>query len=219
MPFRMVYIYMLRALLFDLDNTLYSETSGMEDGVVMRMNDFVSSWLRVPREEGIRMRREGVHNYGTTLEWLMKVKGFDDPESYLKAVHPEGEEWCIRPDPELGAILDSIPLAKAILTNAPLEHAERVLRKLGVADRFPKIYDIRYNGLVGKPAPDAFLKALADFGYGVEETLFIDDLPKYVRGFHALGGRAILKDEGDRYPDQGFERIHSLSELPALLGL
>ncbi|MGB4572275.1 MAG: HAD-IA family hydrolase [Rectinemataceae bacterium] len=215
----MVYSSMLRAMLFDLDNTLYSESTGMEDGVVLRMNDFVASWLGVSHEEGIRLRREGVRRYGTSLEWLIKEKGFKDTEVYLQAVHPEGEEWCIRPDPELGLLLDSIPLPKAILTNAPREHAERVLRKLGISDRFKTIYDLRFNGLVGKPAPDAFLKPLADFGYSVGETLFIDDLPKYARGYSALGGRAVLKDEGDRYADQGFERIRSLAELPALLVL
>jgi putative hydrolase of the HAD superfamily len=209
---------MINAIFFDLDNTLYSEKTGMEDGVVVRMNDFVARWLGVSREEGIRMRREGVKNYGTSLEWLIKEKGFSDHDAYFRAVHPAGEEICIPADPALGALLDSIHLPKAILTNAPMDHAIRVLDRLGLRDRFTAIYDIYYNNLVGKPAAEAFLKPLADFGRTVEDTLFVDDLPKYLRGFLALGGRGILKDEGNRFADTGMERIHSLYELPALLG-
>jgi hypothetical protein len=47
--------------------------------------------------------------------------------------------------------------------------------------------------------------------------LFVDDLPKYIRGYLALGGRAIIKDEGNRFGDLGFERIMSLEELPSRL--
>jgi hypothetical protein len=45
----------------------------------------------------------------------------------------------------------------------------------------------------------------------------VDDLPKSIRGYLALGGRAILKDEDDRFGNLGFERIKSLQELPGRL--
>lgn len=208
---------MISALLFDLDNTLYPERSGMEDGIVRYMNEFIAGVLGVSLEESVRQRREGVRNYGTSLEWLMKEKGFDDFDAYFRAIHPEGEEECIEFDPELPGILDALPWPKAILTNSPREHAVRVLEKLKVADRFSAIYDIRFNDLVGKPAASAFTKTLDDFGYRVEEVVFVDDLPKYAVGFRELGGRVILMDEYGRHSALGYESVAHLRELPALL--
>lgn len=210
---------MIKALLFDLDNTLYSDDSGMEAGIIRYMNDFIARYLGTDVQSAIAIRKEGVRRHGTSLEWLMKEKGFDDPDAYFAAIHPEGEEDCIVYDPELPGILDALPWPKAILTNSPREHAIRVLRKLRIADRFSKIYDIRFNELTGKPAASAFLRTLDDFGYGVADTVFVDDLPKYAVGYRELGGRVILRDEKNRYGDLGYERITHLRELPRLLGL
>lgn len=210
---------MIKALLFDLDNTLYSDASGMEAGIVRYMNDFIAGYLNVSVERAIELRKEGVRRHGTSLEWLMKEKGFTDPDAYFAAIHPEGEEDCIAFDPELPGILDALPWPKAILTNSPREHAIRVLEKLRIADRFSRIYDIRFNDLTGKPAASAFTKTLEDFGYGVRDTVFIDDLPKYAVGYRDLGGRVILRDEQNRYGDLGYERIAHLRELGPLLGL
>ena len=48
----------------------------------------------------------------------------------------------------------------------------------------------------------------------VDEVLFVDDMPKYVRGFIELGGKGLLIDEGDRFAEEGLARIRSLVELP-----
>jgi putative hydrolase of the HAD superfamily len=208
---------MIRALMFDLDNTLYSEKTGMEIHVVERINAFVAFYLGIPVSQAHLIRREGAKRFGTSLEWLVFEKGFSDPDAYFRAIHPEDEVDCVPEDPLLGKLLDSLPYEKLILTNSPMEHAQRILEKLGIQDRFAAVYDIRYNGFVGKPHPKSYLKVLEDSGLDVESTVFIDDLPKYIRGYQALGGRAILKDEGRRFLDLGFERIESLYELPHVL--
>lgn len=203
--------------MFDLDNTLYSEKNGMERRVLERINDYVSRYLGWPPEETNAKRREGARRFGTTLEWLVFEKGLKDVEGYFASTHPEGEEACLSVDPGLQALLDSLDYPKIVLTNAPMEHAERVMKALGIEDRFARVFDIKYNGLVGKPHPKSYLRALEASGFSPETTVFIDDSPKYIKGYLALGGRAILKDEGERFADLGFERILSLDELPALL--
>ncbi|MDP2790405.1 MAG: HAD-IA family hydrolase [Rectinemataceae bacterium] len=208
---------MTKALMFDLDNTLYSEYTGMERMVLERINGFVSTFLGWPAGETHARRKEGAKRYGTTLEWLVYEKGLKDVEGYFSFVHPEGEEACLADDEALRQYLDSLDYRKIVLTNAPIEHAERVLKTLGIRDRFSAVYDIKYNKLVGKPHPTSYLRALEDSGLALETTVFIDDSPKYIRGYLALGGRAILKDEGERFANLGFERIKTLADLPALL--
>ena len=208
---------MLALALFDLDNTLYPESLGMDLDIDRRMTDYVARYLGISVEEAGVFRHERARKYGTTLEWLTLEHGFEDTESYFAAVHPEGEEYCIAPDPDLARILDALPLRKAVLTNSPSEHAERVLARLGVRDRFGAIYDIRFNGLRGKPHADAYQRACAAEGVRAEETVFIDDMPKYVRGFMAVGGRAVLVDEADRFAGEGLPRIRTLAELSEAL--
>jgi putative hydrolase of the HAD superfamily len=208
---------MIRALLFDLDNTLYSEATGLETAVLQRMNQFVADMFNLPFAEAGKFRREHAKPYGTTLEWLMREKGFAEPERYFSYIHPEGEEDCLEPDHVLRLMLNSIPLPKAVLTNAPREHAERILAKLGIAECFIEVYDIWFNELLGKPNPKAYLRALDASGFSLAETLFVDDLPKYVKGYVDLGGPAVLKDEMNRFPDMPCRRIKTIYELPEVL--
>ncbi|MEI6388057.1 MAG: HAD-IA family hydrolase [Spirochaetota bacterium] len=208
---------MLRIVLFDLDNTLYSDTLGMERDILQRMNHFVARLLGLGVPEAAEMRRERARRYGTTLEWLMTEHQFTDPEAWFRAVHPEGEESVIKHDPALRKLLESIDLPKVIFTNSPMEHAQRVLEKLGVADLFERTYDIRYNELRGKPHGDAIRRVLSDCGTSPSESLLVDDVPKYVRGFVEAGGHGLLFDEFGRYGEESFPTIHSLVELPGLI--
>lgn len=208
---------MLRLLLLDLDNTLYPESRGMDHDIVRRMNEYVADYLGISAHAALALRRERAKYYGTTLEWLTVEQGFTDPESFFAAVHPEGEEYCLEPDPELARALDAIDLPKAILTNSPSEHARRVLRKIGVANRFSAIYDIRFNSLRGKPHAEAYRRACEASGAAIEETFFVDDMPKYVRGFLDIGGKGLLVDETDRLAIEGLPRVRTLHELPSYL--
>lgn len=203
--------------MFDLDNTLYSETNGMERRVLEKINEYVSAYLGWPLAETNARRREGARRFGTTLEWLVVEKGLKDVEGYFAFTHPEGEEYCLSADAALRNLLESLRLPKIVLTNAPMEHASRVLKALGIEDCFSGVFDIKYNGLVGKPHPKSYLRALEASGLSAETTVFIDDSPKYIKGYLALGGRAILKDELGRFASLEYERVATLAELPALL--
>jgi putative hydrolase of the HAD superfamily len=153
---------MLSLALFDLDNTLYPESSGMDRLTTRLMIEYVARHLKMGFEEARAFRHERGKQYGTTLEWLMVEHGLSDTEDYFSFVHPKDEDSRIARDPSLGPILDSLPMRKAVLTNSPLEHAERVLAKLGARDRFEAVYDIRFNSLCGKPHAEAYRRACED---------------------------------------------------------
>jgi putative hydrolase of the HAD superfamily len=208
---------MIQYILFDLDNTLYSARYGLEDNVHRRMGEFLASWLGVSPEEAWRRRAERIRDYGTTLEWITAEKGFTDIERYFAAVHPDGEADSLPPDPALRDFLERLPQPKAILTNSPREHAERILDKLTIADLFTHIFDLRGNGLKGKPHAEAFFRAFDAMGAAPGEVLFVDDAPAYVESCRALGGRGVLLDEYNAHP--GFPRpaIQHVRELEELL--
>jgi putative hydrolase of the HAD superfamily len=204
---------MVNYLLFDLDNTLYSCVHGLEDRVKDRMQKFTAAVLGVPPEEAWRQRMTSGRGYGTNLEWLMCEKGFTDAEGYLAAVHPPDEADNLPADPALGAFLKSIAVPKAILTNSPMEHADLILDRLGVAGLFTHIFDIRQTNFRGKPRREVFTRALGIMGVRAEEVLFIDDNPSYVRGFTGLGGRGLLLDETNARKNYSGPKIRELNEL------
>ncbi|MDR1955974.1 MAG: HAD-IA family hydrolase [Treponema sp.] len=207
----------LQYILFDLDNTLYSARYGLELNVGRRIADYLAAYLGVSPEEAIRQRQERIHCYGTTLEWLMAEKGFTDVEAYYAAIHPAGEADALSPDPGLRRFLEGLPLPRGILTNSPREHADRILAQLGIPDLFTHIFDIRWSGFTGKPHREVFLRALDILGTTPETTLFIDDTPRCVTGYCALGGKGVLLDEADAYPGYPHPRIRTLQDIFSLI--
>ena len=214
---------MISHLIFDLDNTLYSSRYGLEDNVTCRINNFLVEVLKMPAEEVEKISLKLFHKmgYGTTLEWLMAEKGFTDVEAYYAAISPEDEADSLPADPELKDFLASIHLPKAVLTNSSMEHAERILDKLGVRANFDFCFDSRFNNYKGKPHRDAFLRVLEAMNAKPDTTLFIDDNPIFVEGFLKIGGKAILLDEEfDRSSVSSvlpYERIKELKEIKNFL--
>lgn len=208
---------MIAHLLFDLDNTLYPASSGFERRTVDLMIRFAAEHIGASIPRTMALREDGFKKYGTTLEWLRQEYGPVDVEAYYSRVHPAGEEAALSPDPLLREILSADPLPKSIFTNSPREHADRVLRRLGIDDLFQAIYDIRFFGLRGKPAPEAYEKVLDRLRLGPESVAFFDDSPRAVRAFHAMGGAAFLVDEAGEHAGAGLPSLPSIHRYPTIL--
>ena len=178
-------------LLFDMDNTLYPASSAMDKGITRRMLECVAEFFHCSIDEAIALRSERIVHYSTTLEWL-RSEGLTDIEGFLAHVHPSNEAEELPPQPGLRDFLISLNMPMSILTNAPHEHADTVLGKLGIADLFEAVTDIRDAGFNGKPYPDSYMAALKKVGATIENTLFLDDMQKYTDGWVALGGTAVL---------------------------
>lgn len=178
-------------LLFDMDNTLYPASSAMDKGITRRMLECVANFFHCTMDEAIALRSERIVHYSTTLEWL-RSEGLTDVEGFLAHVHPSNEAEELPPQPGLRDFLISLNMPMSILTNAPHEHADTVLGKLGIADLFEAVTDIRDAGFNGKPYPDSYMAALKKVGATIEYTLFLDDMQKYTDGWVALGGTAVL---------------------------
>ena len=204
-------------LLFDLDNTLYRASSGLSDEMDMRMTRFVARHMGMSLEEAGRLRHQGYVKYGTTLRWLIEEAGLDNPMDFLQEVHPAEVGDYIAHEPGLRRLLDSIPLRKAVLTNSPLFHAERVLEHCGIRPCFERVFDLVFNQYKGKPDPSSYLRVLDNLGLEAGEVLFIDDVPRYLEGFRALGGQCLLVDEGGWHLDAGFPAIGHMEDLPGWL--
>jgi putative hydrolase of the HAD superfamily len=180
--------------LFDLDNTLYPSSAGVDAALHVRMNAFVKRVVGCDDETAAALRHAYFLKHGTTLRGLQSEYSFD-VEDYLEFVHDLALEELLAADAELDALLEQVPARKAIFTNASSQHAERVLRQLGIARHFDRIFDIRYAQFQPKPHPDAYQRILAELGASPARTVLIEDSARNLPPARALGIATVFIGE------------------------
>jgi putative hydrolase of the HAD superfamily len=182
----------ITTLLFDLDDTLYSPSSGIWELIGNRIELFIHNKLDYPIEEVHSLRQKLFREYGTTMRGLIELHQID-AEDYLKFVHDVPIEDLIHPDPELFELLSSLPQNKVIFTNADERHAKRVLHALGLEEIFQRIIDIHSVAPYCKPQPKAYQIALKCLdNISASSCLVIDDSPKNLETAQTLGFHTVL---------------------------
>lgn len=161
-------------LLCDLDNTLYSDLSGMLDFIDNRIDDFIALKLNLTGEEVTKVRHTYWKQYGTTMAGLL-IHHHVEPTEYFQYAYHINIANFLKPDPRLANILKNIELTKVIFSNSPASYIQRVLEVLKIDHCFLKIYDIEFCNYMGKPNLSSYLKVLNDLGAKGEECILIDD--------------------------------------------
>jgi HAD superfamily hydrolase (TIGR01509 family) len=148
-------------------------------------------WLdRFERERSLAFRRE-----------LRPVAGASEA---VQAIAAAGIDVCVASQGKLSKIRLSLELTG-------------LDRLFGEDVRFSA-----YSVAKGKPAPDLFLYAANAMGAPAERCVVVEDTPSGVRGAVAAGMRTLgyAADSDERaLRAAGAEIVHSLEELPGLLGL
>jgi putative hydrolase of the HAD superfamily len=178
-------------VLFDLDSTLYPASSGVPLQFEQRMSAYVQQLLGVDAAEAARIRQRYSAELGTTLRGLQTYHHVDI-EDYLRYVHDIDLAMFLAVDAELDRLLGEVQSTKAIFTNAPLEHAERVLAALGIAHHFAHIFDIRFARFVPKPHRAVYDQVLDVLHVAPSDVIFIEDTPGNLAPARALGMTTIL---------------------------
>jgi pyrimidine 5'-nucleotidase len=202
---------MLRYLLFDLDNTLYPDTSGLWEAIGNRINLYMIEKLGMNPHEVTERRENYLNAFGTTLNALRHYYQVDASE-FLDFVHdlPLGE--YIRYDPDLDGMLERLPLRKVIFTNADAAHAGRVLSILGIGHHFERIIDIRALDFVNKPDLRAYEIALSLISADPEECIFVEDSLLNLLPARKMGFLTVLVGNGA--PAEGADyQIRRITEL------
>ena len=194
---------------FDLDNTLYPHHANLFSQIDVRMTDYVSSLLQLPRDEARKVQKDFYRDYGTTLNGLMEMYNID-PDDFLQKVHDIDYSW-IDPDPALGEAIRSLPGQKFIFTNGDRAHAERTARQLGILDHFDEIFDIVAAGLVPKPARETYDKFASLHRIDGNQAAMFEDLARNLTVPKAMGMKTVLIVPRNFEPDfaEIWERDHA----------
>ncbi|RME88400.1 MAG: pyrimidine 5'-nucleotidase [Anaerolineae bacterium] len=203
-------------LFFDVDDTLYPASTGLWEAIRHRIDLYMHERLGIPWEDIPRLRQEYFEAYGTTLRGIeahYKV----DKEDYLAFVHDLPLEAYLKPDPELRAVLESLPTRNLIFTNADAAHARRVLAVLQLEDCFDGILDVHAMAPYAKPQEEAFRRALELAGErDPHRCVLLDDIPRTTRAARRFGFFSILVGVAGPSPDAD-ATLTRWRDLPALL--
>ena len=182
---------MIKYILFDLDDTLYSSEIGLMAAIGQRIHQYMQERVGLDPVAARDLRRHYLQTYGTTLKGL-QIHYNVDTEEYLSYVHDVPLGDYLKPDKALDRVLTEIQAEKIIFTHATIEHARRVLRFLGVEHHFSRIFDIRAINYENKARPGAHRRVLDMLGARPEECLMVEDSVRNLKPAKELGMVTVL---------------------------
>lgn len=201
-------------LFFDLDDTLYQSDNGLWEAIRQRMSRYMVERLKLTPSEVEVLREHYYHQYGTTLRGLQLHYQVDANE-YLAFVHDIRLEEYLHPDPHLREMIESLPQAKWVFTNADADHARRVLAILRLEGCFTGIIDIRALQFVCKPERQAFERALILAGNPLpEHCVLFDDALHNLSVAKEMGFVTVWVNSMARKNAAVHYFVASLAELP-----
>jgi putative hydrolase of the HAD superfamily len=208
----------VQVLLLDLDETLYPRGNGVLRRIDGRINSFMTDRLGIDPATVDAERAALCARWGTTMRGLLERFALD-VDDYLAHCHGVDLSDLLRPDPHLRALLERLPLRKAVLTNAPRRHAHQVLELLGVRDLIEQVFALEDIGYVPKPAPSAFVTATATLGVEPGACVFVDDMLASVRAAAGQGLHAVWLAPPDAAApdDAGHHVVRDVHEIELIL--
>jgi putative hydrolase of the HAD superfamily len=189
--------------IFDLDNTLYPRRCNLFAQVDIRITDYVMGVTSLDREAARRLQKEYYRDYGTTLNGLMQRHAID-PEDFLTSVH-DIDYSPVEAHPALVEAIRALPGRKFVLTNGSVPHARAVLHRLGGADLFDVIHDVKAMGYQPKPYPTAYSGLIESQGIDPARAIMFDDLDKNLVVPHELGMETVHVLAGEDFAHEQVE--------------
>ncbi len=182
-----------RVWLIDLDNTLHDASWRLMAEINARMTGFVERKLEVSAAQASALRVRYWHRYGATLLGLIRHHGVV-ADDFLRATHPEDDLVnFVFPTPGLKRRLAMLTGQRWLVTNAPRDYTDRLLRILGIARCFHRLVCIddmhAVSQLRPKPSPLLWRRILRATGRPASDLCLIDDSAPNLRTAHRAGIR------------------------------
>ncbi len=209
----------MKAVLFDLDNTLYSPSCDLFSLIDVRINRYMEEVAGIALAEVDVLRRRYWHDYGATLLGLIRHHGVD-PEDYLDYVHAVDVGSRLTSDHALRNVLKASGIPSYIFTNGSRCHADRVLVALGIEDLFADVFDIRIAEYQPKPNPDPYLQVLEQLALDGKDCVMVEDQLQNLKTAKAFGMTTVLvAPDGQLHGDMSCvdSRLDSVGEIAPLL--
>ncbi len=206
----------MKAVLFDLDNTLYPAERDLFSLIDVRINRYMEEVVAIDSTAVDGLRRQYWRDYGATLQGLIRHYGIN-PEDYLEYVHAVDVGSRLTRDAELRRTLENLRLPSYVFTNGSRCHVDRVVTALGLEGLFTDIFDIRIANYQPKPNPDPYRQVLTKLALSGEQCIMVEDQVQNLKTAKQFGMRTILVG-GERAVVQKCSYVDAHLARPADIG-
>ena len=174
--------------IFDLDNTIYDYNLGLFRRISQRMTEYIKKSFNLTYDDALNLQKDMYKKYGLTLRGLIIEKNID-PDPFLDYVH-DVEFNDLDIDYELKDLLGKINGHKLIYTNASYNHAQNILKSMGIFEEFEIIFDIKDANYIAKPNYKSYDIMKNKFGLNsknIDRSIFFEDTAKNLKPASELG--------------------------------
>lgn len=167
-----------KAIIWDLDNTLYRitpEYSDILDGVMAKVL-VEDIGVQMSVEEAKRLVKESFKKYRDGGVVFYKDYGVDEIDFY-HAYHNNVPVDYIEPYEGLPEKLKNLHIPQYIFTNSTKKLAEKILEKIGLKEFFKdRIYSVEdFDNLKKNETPNVYYWLCEKIGVDPKECIFVDD--------------------------------------------
>ncbi|XP_024974031.1 suppressor of disruption of TFIIS [Cynara cardunculus var. scolymus] len=222
-------------LLFDMDDTLYPMSLGLNSSCRKNIEEFMLTYLKIDECQVPDMCLDLYREHGTTMAGL-KALGYEfDNDAFHGFVHGTLPYHLLKPDLVLRNLLLSMPQRKIIFTNADQAHAAQVLRRMCLEDCFqgvicfetlntdqqPNLVENHHARIISsptrivcKPALESFQTATIIANLDPKKTIFFDDSVRNIATAKAAGFHTVIVGRSSVVAgaDHALNSIHNMRE-------
>lgn len=220
---------MLRAVIFDLDNTLIDFTAMKERAVESAVDAMIDAGLPMDREEARRKiyaiyEREGIEYQRVFDDFLVQALGEIDYKVLASGIvaYRRAREASLVPYTHVAMTLVDLlkrGLRLAVVSDAPRREAWLRLCYLQLHHLFDLVITFDDTGH-RKPSPVPFRRALSDLGVTPDQTLMVGDWPERdMVGAAKVGIRTVFARYGDTFGTQDSGADFEIDDICELLDI
>ena len=206
----------MKAVLFDLDNTLYPAERDLFSLIDVRINRYMEEVVAIAPAEVDDLRLHYWKEYGATLQGLIRHYGID-PEDYLNYVHAVDVGSRLSIDNELCEILNDLDLPSYVFTNGSRCYVDRVVTALGLDGLFTDVFDIRIANYQPKPNPDPYRQVLDKLALTGDQCIMVEDQLQNLQTAKEFGMKTVLIDT-ENSVQQPHSYVDAVLSRPAKIG-
>lgn len=214
----------VEVIFFDLDNTLYPNSSGIDFVWKQLCMQYIQQTVGVSSQEAIQLTSQYHLEFGLTIKGLVKHHSICPIEftNFIENGLPYEER--IQQDSELEHLLTRLKCKKWIFTNANINHTRKTLSLLGVLHLFDGVtsLDLEDPHLRCKPDSSFFDQAMQEAQVtDPSRCVFVDDSINNIRAAKQFGWNTVFVNEDGIevstemtvFIDHQIERIHQLEDI------
>ncbi|MBI2085693.1 MAG: TIGR02253 family HAD-type hydrolase [Candidatus Aenigmarchaeota archaeon] len=221
---------MIKAVIFDLDNTLMDFMSTKKASCDAAIDAMIKAGLKTPKNRASKILfslywKKGIEHQTIFQIFLKKILGKIDYKIMAAGIiaYRRTKNSILKTYPNVKNVLGKLHrnYKLAILSDAPALQAWTRLVEMGLEDFFDVV--VTYDDTKKhKPHPKPFMAVLKKLGVKNSEVIMIgDNVMRDVKGANRLGIKSVLASYGNVNPQKpdikpGAE-IDDINELPAVI--